>query len=169
MNVILEKARVEDIIDITALINKAYRGELGWTTETDLIHGDRVSEDTVESLLKDSSIHFLVAYNLGDLLCCICIEHSMNTANIGFFAVNPKLQNLGIGKSVLKQAESYAISVLNVNKFAMQVISQRTELIDFYIKQGYKKTGKVKPFPNNINAGRPIIVNLTIETLAKKR
>ena len=122
----------------------------------------------IHSLLMDQSIHFLVAYNLGELLCCICVEHSHQVANIGFFSVSPKLQSIGIGKSVLKQAEAYAVSVLKVNKIAMQVVSQRTELVDFYLRRGYKKTGLVKPYPNHLNSGVPKQKNLTIDYLEKK-
>jgi len=168
MNVLLEKARLKDAKDIVALINEAYRGAIGWTKETDLITGERVSHETIDGLLKDSSIHFLVAYNLGDLLCCICIEHSAQTANIGFFAVKPKLQQLGIGQSVLAQAESYASSVLKINKFAMQVVKQRTELVDFYLRRGYKKIGLVKAYPNNLNSGVPKVKGLKVESLEKK-
>ncbi len=168
MNVALEKARDEDIKDITDLINTAYRGEVGWTKETALISGDRVCEEQIQGLIKDQSIHFLVSYNLGDLLCCICIEHSKQAANFGFFAVNPKLQGLGIGKSVLKQSEIYASSVLKVKKYALQVVSQRPELVDFYIRRGYKQTGLVKPFPVHLNVGMPKQQGVTIDYLEKK-
>ncbi len=83
MNVHIEKAREEDVDDIVDLINLAYRGNKGWTTETALIRGDRVGYKTISELLSDEDIHFLVAYNLGDLLACICIEKSVNVANIG--------------------------------------------------------------------------------------
>lgn len=169
MNIMLEKARLDDVNNIVDLVNLAYRGDAGWTKESELIQGDRVSKEIINSLLKEPEIHFLVAYSLGDLLCCICIEHSANTANIGFFAVNPKLQELGVGKSVLEQAEHYAITVLNVKKFAMQVISQRPELVDYYLRRGYKKLGLVRPYPKNLNSGSPSIDGLTIVTLEKKR
>ena len=168
MNIILERARSEDSVDIAQLINVAYRGDIGWTTEAKIIAGNRVSTQTINTLLDDESIHFLVAYNLGDLLCCICIEHANNTANIGYFAVNPKLQGLGIGSSILEQAERYAMSVLKAKKLALQVVSERPELLNYYLRRHYKRTGLVKPFPIHLKVGEPKVKGLTIDYLEKK-
>jgi len=168
MNVHLEKARDEDAGDITDLINLAYRGEEGWTKETALIDGDRVQYNTISELLLDSNIHFLVTYNLGDLLACICIEQSVTAANFGFFSVNPKYQTLGIGKSVLAQAESYALNGLKLKKTAMQVVQQRTELVSFYERRGYRLTGLVKPYPKNLSSGTPMKDELNVVYLEKK-
>lgn len=168
MNVILERARTEDSTDIAQLINLAYRGDIGWTTEAKIIAGNRVSTQTINTLLDDATIHFLVAYNLGDLLCCICIEQAKNIANIGYFAVKPKLQGLGIGASVLDQAERYAMGVLKVKKLALQVVSERPELLDYYLRRDYKCTGLVKPFPIHLNVGEPKVKDLSIDYLEKK-
>lgn len=167
MNIVLERARPEDAEAIVSLINDAYRGHVGWTKETDLIGGDRTQLLAIKKLLSDSSIHFLVAHNLGELLSCICVEHAGKIANIGYFAVNPKLQNLKVGRSVLQQAENFAKDVFKVNKLAMQVVSQREELISYYQRRGYLKTNIIKPFPVKMNVGTPKISNLTIEVLEK--
>jgi len=168
MKVILERARAEDSADIAQLINVAYRGDIGWTTEAKIIAGNRSTTESINTLLGEASIHFLVAYNLGDLLCCICVEQTKNTANIGYFSVNPKLQGLGIGSSVLGQAERYASSVLKVSTLALQVVSERPELLDYYLRRGYKKTGLVKPFPIHLKVGEPKVKGLTIDYLEKK-
>jgi len=168
MNVILERARPEDSDDIAQLINVAYRGDTGWTTEAKILTGNRVTTQIINTLINDTTIHFLVAYNLGDLLCCICVEQAKKTANIGYFSVNPKLQGLGIGSSVLEQAEHYAANILNVTTLALQVVSKRPELLDYYLRRDYKKTGLVKPFPTHLKVGEPKIKGLTIECLEKK-
>lgn len=168
MNFILEKANHNDVDNIVNLVNLAYRGEIGWTKETDLVSGDRVDANSIEQLLVDDSIHFLVAYSFGNLLCCICIEESKAIANIGFLTVNPKYQQLGIGKAVLSQSEDYIQVRLKLKQCVMQVISQRKELIAFYMRRGYKKTGLVKPYPLNLNSGTPSAKGLTIDTLNKK-
>ena len=168
MNFILEKANDNDIGNIVHLVNIAYRGEQGWTKETDLIRGDRVTVETIESLMLDVKIRFFVAYSFGHLLCCVCLEQSESVANIGLLAVNPEFQNFGIGKSVLKQVEEFACYTLNVKLCVMQVISQRKELIAFYERRGYKKNGLVKPYPSGLNSGIPSVKGLTLDYLEKR-
>ncbi len=168
MNFILETASDKDIGNIASLINLAYRGEHGWSKETDIVSGDRVTAHSIDQLLSDPSIHFLVAYSFGHLLCCICLEQSNKVVNIGLFAVNPEYQQLGIGKSALSYAEDYALHRLGLKLSVMQVISQRKELISFYERCGYKKTGLVKPYPLTLNSGTPSVKGLTMDILEKK-
>ena len=47
----------------------------------------------------------------------------------------------------------------------MIVVSQRTELIAFYERRGYRRTGQVENLPANI--GIPKRINLTIDYLEK--
>ena len=62
--------------------------------------------------------------------------------------VSPQLQNKGIGKILLKASEDEARK-RNCDAIFMTVISQRTELINWYKKHGYIDTGEKKPFPEN--------------------
>ncbi len=82
--------------------------------------------------------------------------------------MSPKYQALGIGKSVLAQAESYILNVLKINKTAMQVVQQRSELVSFYQRRGYQLTGLVKPYPKNLNSGAPIETELTVVYFEKR-
>jgi ribosomal protein S18 acetylase RimI-like enzyme len=56
------------------------------------------------------------------------------------------LQGDGIGKKLMQAAESFARNA-QINTISMTVISVRKELIAFYERRGYKKTGETKPFP----------------------
>jgi ribosomal protein S18 acetylase RimI-like enzyme len=60
--------------------------------------------------------------------------------------VAPHLQNSGIGKQLLAAAESYA-RTHQCSFIVMSVISVRSELIQWYERHGYRKTGETKPFP----------------------
>jgi ribosomal protein S18 acetylase RimI-like enzyme len=60
--------------------------------------------------------------------------------------VSPALQNSGIGKQLLQAAEAYA-RTQQCTSVVMSVISVRHELIQWYERHGYKKTGATKPFP----------------------
>ena len=61
----------------------------------------------------------------------------------------------------------FAKNILKVTKFIMVVVSQREELIAFYERRGYKKTGEILEYPVHLNVGIPAVAGLTIEYLEK--
>jgi len=168
LKLVLEEARKEKIEEIRDLVNMAYRGETGWTKETDLVGGDRSSSDEVKQYMSDPSAHLLVATKSGKIRACICIEKNEDCAYIGFFAVHPSIQGSGVGKEILSQAENYASTKLGAKKYVMVVLSPRNELISYYERRGYKRTGKIKEYPIHLNVGIPLESGLTVEYLEKK-
>ncbi len=74
---------------------------------------------------------------------------------------------MGIGKKILELAENYASKELGVTEFVMVVISQRKELIEFYERRGYKRTGEINEYPAHLNVGVPSVKGLTIEYIEK--
>ena len=167
MEFILEVAKAEQIENICDLVNLAYRGESGWTKETNLVGGDRSSVNEIQGYLSNPNAHLLVAVVDGEIASCVCVEKDGDRAYIGFFAVHPKLQGIGVGKEILHQAESYASTKLNAKKYIMVVVSQRTELIAYYERRGYIRTGDIQKYPNHLNVGVPLVDGLTIEYLEK--
>jgi len=153
---ILEVAKAEQIENICDLVNLAYRGESGWTKETNLVGGDRSNVNEIQGYLSNPNAHLLVAVVDGEITSCVCIEKDGDRAYIGFFAVHPKLQGAGVGKEILHQAESYASTKLNAKKYIMVVVSQRTELIAYYERRGYIRTGDIQKYPNHLNVGIPL-------------
>ena len=89
-------------------------------------------------------------------------------AYIGTLAVTPTYQNKGIAKQVLSQAEDFALRQLQVKQLFMVVITQRQELIAYYERRGYRRTGQIEPYPLHLNVGIPVTEGLTIEYLCKK-
>jgi ribosomal protein S18 acetylase RimI-like enzyme len=69
------------------------------------------------------------------------------------FSVSPVLQGGGIGRQLLKAAEEYALS-LQCTSIYMSVISVRQELIDWYIRNGFRDTGEKKAFPEDGLTGK---------------
>ncbi len=165
--IILEPARIDDAESISMLINQAYRGKEGWTRETEIVQGERSSINDIEELIKNPKSHLFVVIVNRSVAACICVEEKDNQAYVGTFAVNPALQNQGIGKQVLTLAENYAVNQLGAIKLIMVVISQRKELISFYERRGYKKTGEISEYPVHLNVGIPRVEGLTIECLEK--
>jgi len=160
-------ACIIDTTIINSLINQAYRGQEGWTRETEIVEGDRSSVEDVKKLIENPKTHFFVVTINGSVAACICVEEKENQVYIGTFAVSPAFQNQGVGKQVLHLVEKYAVNQLGSKKIVMVVISQREELISFYERCGYRRTGEISEYPLHLNVGIPTAEGLTIECLEK--
>ena len=89
----------------------------------------------------------LVAEQDGALVACCQLEHRGDAAYFGMFAVTPGSQGAGLGRRVMAEAERIARQAWNVGEMHMTVISVREELIAWYERRGYRRTGKMTPFP----------------------
>ena len=155
---IISKATLEDISQLDKLINNAYRGEFskkGWTTEADLLDGIRTDKESLEKLIDKPGAVFLKYCNEENILQgCVFLEKNNNKMYVGMLTVSPTEQAKGIGKKLLFAAENYAAEQ-KCSLLEMSVISIRSELIGWYQRKGYFKTGETKPFPSDIKFGIP--------------
>ena len=163
----IEKATRSQSQAICDLVNLTYRGEVGWTRETHIIEGNRTSRQEVELALSNPNACFLVINQPAMLVSCIYVAREETHAYIGFFSVHPDLQGRGLGKHVLKQAELFAAEQMKANRLIMFVVSQRPELIAFYERLGYSRTGQIEDYPVQMGIGMPKATGLTIEYLEK--
>lgn len=164
------KAVLSDAEAISKLVNMAYRGEssrVGWTTEADILDGLRTSVDEVKRLITSKNTNILLNLNENELLGSICLELDQAIVHLGMFVVNPTLQASGIGKRLLAEAEKLAQETWMVDKFQMHVISLRHELIAFYERRGYLRTGIVREFPVNPAVWQPKLTDIQLVTLEK--
>ena len=141
-------ATIEDVPQLNALINSAYRGDSsreGWTTEADLLDGVRTDEGLLADALNTPNTVLLKYVEEGALLGCVRLDTHGNKLYLGMLTVSPKLQGRGIGKELLAAAEREA-SKQGCTTIYMTVISIRTELIEWYERHGYLRTGERKPF-----------------------
>ena len=151
----------EDYAEIVALVNTAYRGEAskaGWTTEADLIAGTkRVDEAQLElELAQPGAVVLKLSTDDGALLGCVFLHHTEFGLYLGMLSVWPHLQAKGLGKTLMWAAEEHARSV-GTRRIYMNVVSVRTELIAWYERHGYRKTGETKPFPDTPAFGVPTV------------
>jgi ribosomal protein S18 acetylase RimI-like enzyme len=148
---IVRHAAVADVPAVVALVESAYRGEVsrgGWTTEADFLDGQRIDVAGVTDIIrKPDSIVMLADRVDGALLACCHIEKQRNACYFGMFSVRPGLQGSGIGGRLLAEAERFARDEWKSTKMEMTVISIRDELIAWYERRGYRRTGVFKPFP----------------------
>lgn len=169
----------------------AYRGagsRDGWTTEADLLHGQRTDAAMVGAALDRPGAHILLAHRDGRFVAC-CELHrprrarqlvpageigaadettpalhqerkaddpphgcrpdgvTEGAAYFGMFSVDPTLQGGGVGRLVLEEAERIARTEWAADTLELTVIDLRTELIEWYERRGYERTGTFKEFP----------------------
>ena len=153
-------ATTEDIPQLVALINSAYRGEeskKGWTTEADIIQGAlRIDEPALTELINVQGARFLKFANEQNRIDgCVYLHKIGEDMYLGMLSVSPGLQANGIGKQLMNEAEIHAKKLNSVRIF-MRVISLRHELIQWYEKQGYHQTEQREPFPADTRFGTPL-------------
>ncbi len=156
---------------IVALVESAYRGDAsraGWTTEADFLDGRRTGTDDVLAQIERPHSRILLAERDDDLLACAHVADEDGAGYFGMFSVRPNLQNAGIGKVVLAEAERIARDEWNLSTMKMTVIDIRAELIAWYERRGYRRTGITKPFPyGDARFGMPKRDDLRFEVLEK--
>ncbi|MDP1663988.1 MAG: GNAT family N-acetyltransferase [Methylobacter sp.] len=166
----ISKAEKQDAGRIAALVNSAYRGESsqqGWTTEADLLAGRRTETKEILSLISSDDSMFLLCKAEAELIGSVHLQKQGELVCFGMLAVSPSLQGKGIGKQLLLAAELTAQQTWAVSKSAMSVISCRSELIAFYERRGYRRTGVSKAFPVNPELWMPKVTDLRLEILEK--
>src|SRR6185312_11015816 len=88
-------ARPADAARIVPLIESAYRGDSsrqGWTTEADLLDGQRTDEADVLAAITNDGSRMLLAEDGEELLACCTVQDRGAHAYFGMFAVSPKAQ-----------------------------------------------------------------------------
>ncbi|HEY6942862.1 GNAT family N-acetyltransferase [Dokdonella sp.] len=164
-------AEPADVDAIVELVQSAYRGEgskQGWTTEADMLDGQRTDAAGVSALLAAPGSLVLLAESGARLVACAHVECQGVTAYFGMFSVSPQLQGGGIGRAMLGEAERIARGEWGCRQMQMTVISIRDELIAWYERRGYRRTGVFKPFPyGDERFGIPKRDDLRFELLVK--
>jgi ribosomal protein S18 acetylase RimI-like enzyme len=144
---------IKDIPALVQLLNSAYRGEeskKGWTSEADMVDGDlRTDETNMKELMNQPGAVFLKYTNEeNEIKGCVFLHERESKLYLGMLSVSPSLQTKGIGKQLMAASERYAKQKACPAIF-MRVISIRYELIAWYERQGYYKTGETQAFNNS--------------------
>ena len=162
----------EEAGQLAQLVNSAYRGDssrAGWTTEADLLDGQRTDEPEILELIQAEGSLFLLCLQGADIVGSVHLQRETEeAAYLGMLVTRPDLQSSGIGKHLLQAAEMLVQQEWRVRKIVMSVITLRAELIAFYERRGYRRTGQIKPFPTDARAGIPLVAGLQFEILEKE-
>jgi ribosomal protein S18 acetylase RimI-like enzyme len=136
-----------DIPVLTRLVNSAYREEGGWTHESHLLEGPRTNEAGIIELMHDLQSMILKYTDEKDALTgCVYLQKQGDKLYLGLLSVSPVLQGRGVGRNLLEAAVAYARE-MQCTSIRITVISVRHELIAWYERHGYKRTGETEPFP----------------------
>ncbi|MGA5260453.1 GNAT family N-acetyltransferase [Streptomyces griseoincarnatus] len=161
-----------DVDALVELIESAYRGEssrTGWTTEADILRGQRTDREAVLEVVEAPDSRLLTVEREGRIVACCQLEHRGEHAYFGMFAVSPALQGAGLGRTVIAEAERQAREGWGVTEMHMTVITVREDLIAWYERRGYRRTGKTAPFPyGDERFGVPQRDDLQFELLVKE-
>ena len=107
---VIRDAATADIPALHRLIESAYRGEAsraGWTTEADLLAGQRTDPEDLATLLEDPRQAMLTAWRGEQLLGCVLIaDRGEATGYFGMLSVSPTLQGGGLGRRLVEAAHA---------------------------------------------------------------
>lgn len=104
----------------------------------------------------------------GAMVGCVHLKKEADAScYLGMLTVDPARQAQGIGKLILSRSEERARE-WGCRRVRMRVISLRTELVAYYERRGYAKTGVTEPFPgNDPRFGLPKVRGLAFIELTK--
>ena len=164
-------ATLADIDALVVLVTSAYRGDAskqGWTTEADMLDGQRIDPGVLRKDIERERSLIIIAEREAQLLACAHVAEENGAGYFGMFSVQPGLQGGGVGKLLLAETERIARDEWRLPAMRMTVIDIRDELIAFYERRGYHRTGVTKPFPyGDERFGIPKRDDLRFEVLEK--
>jgi ribosomal protein S18 acetylase RimI-like enzyme len=165
---IIRPATHADLPALHPVVERAYRGESarrGWTHEADLIiEGQRTDLETLGNLVSDPASRLLIAREGEAVIGCVNVQdRGEGTAYLGLLCVDPLLQAGGTGRKLVAAAEETAREDFGAAAMEMTVIEQRTELIAWYERLGYARSGETRDFP--IRMDPPLFMAVLVKPL----
>lgn len=163
-------ATVSDAKELAALVNSCYRGDssrLGWTTEADLLDGTRTDAREIEAIIARPRATIITCSDGNEIIGSVNVENRGTECYLGMLVVKPTLQRGGLGRKLIQAAEDYARDTWHSEKMTMTVISRRAELIAYYERRGYRRTGETKPFKFDDVHGIARVDGIELEVLEK--
>ncbi|WP_095011338.1 GNAT family N-acetyltransferase [Tsuneonella mangrovi] len=151
MSVTFRPATIDDLSALHPVIERAYRGDTarqGWTHEADLLDDTRTDRAELEAIVSDPEQVLLMAEEDGVPIGSVnVVRRSAEVAYLGLLCIEPLRQAGGLGRQLIAAAEEYARSTFGCTTMEMTVLEQRTELIEYYLRRGYQRTGERRDFP----------------------
>ncbi len=154
------EAQSSDVDGLFALVQAAYRGTGGWTSEAGLIEGVRIGADELQAEIDSpGTVVMVVPGEDGILACCVVHGGDGPVAHFGLFAVDPRRQATGVGRRLMAAARNVALERFGARTLEITVVSGRPELATWYERLGFTATGATIPFPED-PTDRPLVAGV---------
>lgn len=144
---------------VITLANLCYRTPIGWSNESHIIQGPRITLAALQTQLQHPDCIVLLATTKVNEEIIGCIQLTSTTEMVtgklsekvglfGLFAVKPEWQSKGVGNWMLKQVENICVQ-RKWPKLMAEVVEIRSELVNWYKRCGFEIWGRVddaRPF-----------------------
>jgi ribosomal protein S18 acetylase RimI-like enzyme len=127
----IREAGEADAEAIARVVNAAFE------IEREFREGDRTSPADVRNLMEREA--FLVAVDAGRVVGAVEVRQDGATGYFGMLAVDETVRRGGIGRALVAAAEERCRRA-GCTRMTMSTGEDRTELIPYYQKQGYRLT-----------------------------
>lgn len=163
----IRPAALADLPRLHPVIERAYRGDsarIGWTHEADLVEGERTDLATLSEIVTNPASDLLIALDGDTPIGCVqVVNRGGGLAYLGLLCVEPTIQAGGIGRRLAAAAEAHARSAFGARTMEMTVIDRRAELIAWYERLGYARSGETRDFP--IALDPPLFMSVLVKPL----
>lgn len=154
INLHFRMATPADAAQLQELVQSAFRAEDSrerWTGDTELSKKFHVGVDEIMvNINKTDSATLMATNDSGVLVGSLEVSKRGNDlARLSMLAVDHRHHRGGIGHQVLAHAEDYCRREWGVKKLGLNALSTREELIAWYERCGFRKTGDLSPFPRD--------------------
>lgn len=168
----------EDVVnysadEIVVLINSAYRpsgsNAGGWTHEGAVLDGPRIDGEALLAELATGRFLAVRPSATEPIIGCvhITVDHDGGWY-LSLLAVDPVRQAGGLGRKILDEVARQAVTA-KVPHLRISVINRREDLIAWYERRGFSRTGATAAFPyEDPTVGRPLTDDLTLIILEKR-
>ncbi len=135
---------------LLSLVQSAYRGAGGWTSEAGLIEGERIGPDELRAeIASPAAVVMVLPAAEGIIACCMVHAGEAGVARFGLLAVDPARQAGGVGRRLLAAARGVAAERFGADTLEISVVSGQAALIAWYERLGFTATGTTVPFPDD--------------------
>ena len=183
-------AGADDVEALVRLVESAYRGEAsreGWTTEAHLLEGQRTDADAVREIIGSPEARILVvevsesAGESGRTATTATTTTALRSWAVASWSHDPTppptwacsrwprpAKVTGWAGPSSPRPSGWPATSWGPKHMVMTVIRQRTDLIRWYERLGYRRTGETQPFPyGDERFGLPTRPDLEFVVLAK--
>ncbi|BAC89581.1 gll1640 [Gloeobacter violaceus PCC 7421] len=147
---LFDDATPSDVPELVALINASYRtpgNKPGWTDEREFLEGTRTDADALGAELDTGRCLIGRQSADGPIAACARIAPENDGAwYVASIAVDTAQQGKGTGREILAEVERQARAA-GVPALRITVINLRHELIAWYERRGFVRTGEGHPVP----------------------